>query len=327
VPSPPSEVGPWPAAERFVGLTEEELAAVDPVVLNLAVARGIPALADLEIGRYVALADDWAADIRRRLPRMEPHFYRSPADWKSDIRFFRLGIVCWYVDEVLKVTYPDDLADAGSRLYTDPLNVFVNGLMVRRRGSCANMPVLHLALGWRLGWPLSLACASNHLFCRYDDGEVTHNIEATAFGRGGFRSHPDAYYRRQYRIPEVAVACGSELRALTPREMLGVFLGVRAHHRVRARRFRAAEEDLLLARHLFPRSRSLYGAQMNLSLERGLYLFGQGEEGHPGNMARKLVGWLREASGSPTTYTIDTSEVCNVVDRDAECVTILPTDW
>jgi len=34
---------PWPVAERFLGLSDEQLGAVDPVVLNLAVARGIPA--------------------------------------------------------------------------------------------------------------------------------------------------------------------------------------------------------------------------------------------------------------------------------------------
>ena len=180
--------------------------------MNLVVAQGIPCFADLDIGHYVRLADQWASDIRQRLPGAEAHFHRSPANWKNDIRFFRLGIVCWYVDEVLGVTYPDELADAEDRLYADPMNVFLNGLMDRRRGSCASMPTLHVALGWRLGWPVSLACARNHLFCRYDDGEVTHNIEATAFGRGGFRSHPDDYYRQQYRIPQIAVSCGSDLR-------------------------------------------------------------------------------------------------------------------
>ena len=183
--------------------------------MNLVVAKGIPCFADLDVGHYVRLADQWASDIRQRLAGAEAQFHRSPADWKNDIRFFRLGIVCWYMDEVLGITYPDELANAEDRLYADPMDVFLNGLMDRRRGSCASMPALHVALGWRLGWPVSLACANNHLFCRFDDGEVTHNIEATAFGRGGFRSHPDDYYRQQYRIPEIAVSCGSDLRAVT----------------------------------------------------------------------------------------------------------------
>ena len=70
--------------------------------MNLIVAKGIPSLASLDIGNYVAQADEWASDIRQRLPRMEAHFHRAQADWKNDIRFFRLGVVCWYVYEVLK---------------------------------------------------------------------------------------------------------------------------------------------------------------------------------------------------------------------------------
>jgi hypothetical protein len=186
----------WPTVEQFLTMSSAEFGRTDPLVMNLVVAKGIPSLANLDIGHYAALADKWANDIRHRLPGMEPHFHRSPADWKNDIRFFRLGIVCWYVDEVLKVTYPDELANAEDCIYVDPLNVFVNGLMDRRQGSCASMPVLHVALGWRLGWPVSLACANNHLFCRFDDGEVKHNIEATAFGRGGFRSHPEYPLKR-----------------------------------------------------------------------------------------------------------------------------------
>ena len=67
---------------------------VDPLVMNLAVAKGIPCFADLDIGQYVRLADQWASDIRQPAPGAEVHFRRSPADWKNDIRFFRLGIVC-----------------------------------------------------------------------------------------------------------------------------------------------------------------------------------------------------------------------------------------
>ena len=297
-----------PIVEQFLSMSSEELRRTDPLVMNLVVAKGIPSLANLDIGQYAALADEWATDIRQRLPGMEPHFHRSPQDWKNDIRFFRLGIVCWYVDEVLKVTYPDELANAEDRIYVDPLNVFVNGLMDRRRGSCANMPVLHVAIGWRLGWPVSLACAGNHLFCRYDDGKVTHNIEATAFGRGGFRSHPDDYYREQYHIPEIAVACGSDLRAVTPREMLGLFVSVRAMHFAVSREMCEAELGLLLARHLFPRNRILYSSQMEASIECGLRMFDRGESGHPANVGRKLREFLHEGN-CLTKNTVNTNEV------------------
>src|SRR5271165_4851195 len=113
----------WPSVGQLVCLSNEELRRVDPLVMNLVVAKGIPCFAALDVAHYVRLADQWAEDIRKRLPGAEAHFRRSPADWKNDIRFFRLGIVCWYVDEVLRVTYPDELAIAEDRLYTDPMDI------------------------------------------------------------------------------------------------------------------------------------------------------------------------------------------------------------
>ena len=54
----------WPTAERMLGMSNEELGQVDPVVMDLAVAKGIRSLADLDIGHYVRLADQWADDLR-----------------------------------------------------------------------------------------------------------------------------------------------------------------------------------------------------------------------------------------------------------------------
>jgi hypothetical protein len=57
----------WRNVEQFLALSDEELSRIDPVVMNLVVAKGIPALAGLDIGRYVRLADEWAADLRARM--------------------------------------------------------------------------------------------------------------------------------------------------------------------------------------------------------------------------------------------------------------------
>ena len=128
------------------------------------------------------------------MPGCEAKYYESPRDWKDDIRFFRLGVLCWYVVEVLGVKYREDHRDVKSVLYTNPSDLFLNGIMDTRRGTCGNMAALHVAVAWRLGWPVSLACVRSHLICRYDDGHVTHNIEATqagsGYGTGGFKSIP-----------------------------------------------------------------------------------------------------------------------------------------
>jgi hypothetical protein len=212
---------------ELLALPEGEMAKVDPLVMNLLVAKSIPRPAELDIPRYVALADEWAGLVRSRLPSLERFFWQSPQDWKNDVNLFRLGVLCEILQSDLGIAYREGQRDLTSVLYTEPTDLFLNGVMDTRRGTCCNMAVLHVAIGWRLGWPVSLACVRSHLVCRFDNGEVTHNIEATYPGTGAFKSDPDAYLIREYSLPAIAIASGSDLCALNHREMLGVFIGFR----------------------------------------------------------------------------------------------------
>ena len=49
---------------QLLACSDVELARVDPLVMNLLVAKSIPSLADLDIARYQKLADQWADGIR-----------------------------------------------------------------------------------------------------------------------------------------------------------------------------------------------------------------------------------------------------------------------
>jgi hypothetical protein len=250
---------PWrgSSADSLAALSDTELARVDPLEMNLRVAQGIPALAGLDVVAYQRTADHWADDIQRELPAAEPQFHAAPDDWKNDLGFFRLGLVCWYVDEVLGIRYREDQKDLDAVVYTDPSDLFLSGVMDTRRGTCGNMAALHVALGWRLGMPVSLACAGWHVLCRYEDGAAVHNIEATNNGKGGFHSHPDDYYQSKYGIPDEAVGAGSDLHASSPRELLGLFLSFRARHFHDVGRPAEAARDYLQAHTLFPNNRFL----------------------------------------------------------------------
>src|SRR5438067_9117671 len=104
----------------LVGRPNKYLHDVDPLEMNLLVAQTLPALADLEIEPYQRQADEWAADFQQRLPGFEAEFRKTPQDWKNDIRFFRVGGLCWYVAEVLGVRYREDQRERTEILYTDP---------------------------------------------------------------------------------------------------------------------------------------------------------------------------------------------------------------
>ena len=236
----------------------------------------------------------------------EAEFDKAPQDWRNDVDFFRLGLVCWYVDVVLGIAFREDQRNVSRILYTDPADLFLNGVMDTRRGTCGNLAVLHVVLGRRVGLPVSLAPVGSHFLCRFDDGKKTINIETTETGRGGFSSQTDEYLLEKHKVPARAKVCGSDLRAVTAREMLGLFLGFRARHLENTSRTAEAEPDYLLARYLFPRNRQLYIAQNQISVQCSAGLFEPGEKGHPTELASwlqqlvRLAPWSRKYLQSPT---------------------------
>lgn len=281
----------WPTVDAMLAMSNDELAKVDPVVMNLEVARGVPSLAHLKVEHYVELADTWAAAIKQELPAGDARFDLNPKNWQGDLDFARLALMCWYISDILKIRYREDQKRAQRILYTDPCDLFLNGVMDSGQGTCGNMALLHIALGWRLGWPVSLACAGSHFICRFDDGSKRFNIEATNPGEdGSFCAPPDSYYRHTYRISQLAVDCGSDLRAVTPRELFGLFIGARARHYENTNRFTQAEQDYLLARFLFPANRALYVSLNMVTVQKSVERFELGELGHPVELAE----WLQE---------------------------------
>jgi hypothetical protein len=253
--------------------------------MNLLVAKSIPALAHLDRPRDQRLADVWGVGVRQRLPHDQRLFRETPWDWKNDLDFFRLGVLCHYLDAVVGLAYNEDQRQARKIHYTDPSDLFLNGVMDTKRGTCGNMAMVHVAVAWRLGWPVSLACVDTHHIARYDDGLKTFNIEATETGRGGFSSRPDEFYIQDRRLPKEALECGSDLQALKPRELLGVYLGLRARHMRDVGDYDEAEKSYLLARHLFPANRLLYTNGTWVSIMQSQARFYWGEEGSAPNLA------------------------------------------
>lgn len=297
-----------PIRQHGLACSDEEFARADPLVMNLLVAKSIPSLSKLDIPHFARLRDSWAEAIAERLPDAEKVFRQSPDEWKNDINFFRLGILCGFLEHEVGIAYIEDQRYVKTIHYTDPSDLFLNGVMSTRRGTCGNLAALHVAIGWRLGWPVSLACVKSHYICRYDDGQVTHNIEATQAGYGGFKSDPDEDLIRQYDLPPIAISSGSDLRALKPREMLGVFIGLRARHMRDTNRPEEAEADYLLARRLFPNSRRLYIDAMALIVPRGATLFEGGEVGSP----QSLSAWVAEEYGR--RLRVDASSEQSILD-------------
>jgi len=65
-------------------MTDAELERV-PVVMNLVVARGIPAFANLDIARHVSVVDGWAREIQHGIDRHAYRFARNPAEFDHSL--------------------------------------------------------------------------------------------------------------------------------------------------------------------------------------------------------------------------------------------------
>ena len=152
------------------------------------------------------------------------------------------------------------------------------------------MPTLHVAIGRKLGWPVSLASVKAHTVCRFDNGDVSHNLEATDTGRGGFAIGTDREYVEEYELSDRALDRGLDLKSMTAREMLGYFISLRGRHYADSERWDEADVDYSLARSLIPNHRRTYMASVQAAMGRGRWLFSPQEMGHPVSLAAAIDG-------------------------------------
>jgi hypothetical protein len=284
---------------QLLALEDAALEQADVVLLNLCVAKGIPSLADLNIARYVRVVDDWTQQFARVLPGMEANFRKTPERWENDIRFFRIGMLQGFLGHEIGIRYIDEQWGAKEVSYTNPGDLFLHGVIDTKQGTCANMAALHVAMARRMGWPVSLACVKSHFISRFDDGTVTHNIEATSNHPGSFASGSDEDYIKKLGLPRKAIECGSDLRKLTAREMIGVFLSLRGRHYTDTGLPTESDSSYALARVIFPLHRRAYIGAMAPMLARGATLFNRGEVGHPDSLFQEVRPYLSLGPSHP----------------------------
>lgn len=215
---------------QLLALSDEDLSRLDPLLVNLIVAREIPGLESLDVPRYSAVVDDWAARISRGLAAAEPMEAGSEL-YKRDPDLWRMGsMAIALAGPSFGVTYTKDTPRP-----SQPAQLFVHGAIDTKVGTCSNLPVLYLALAHRLDWPLKAVVSRDHMWCRWDDGKPDgkrFNIEATNAASdgdtGSFSSETDEQYAQSLRTSKLAIDCGSDLTSLTPRQTLGVYLQTRA---------------------------------------------------------------------------------------------------
>lgn len=233
----------------LLDLPNSELHKVDIARMNLLCATRLPATRSLDVEHALSVLDEWAEKVafetNRHLYRI--HDPRFADRYKGSEAHFRAEMLAQVLYEDLGVRY--DKSAIGNFSFADPSVAFIHGMIPAPSqstsdtlgGTCVSMPVLYVAVGRRLGYPLKLATAHSHIFARWD-GEAlyqqegghdnpawreTFNCETT----NGFHKYDDEYYKTwPFPVSEREIARNGLLKSLNAKEEFAQFLAARGHH-------------------------------------------------------------------------------------------------
>ena len=206
-------------------LAEELLDNQDIGSLNLKAAAGLPGAEAMRVDPCVQTLNAWSRQVRAFTEEHWSQFERSPGRFNNSAACFQMASLVTVLQEHLGVRYDPSFME-GDYNATDSQNLFVHGLLFGRGGTCITLPVLYAAIGRRLGYPLKLVRAKQHLFVRWEasSGE-RFNIESTAVG---FEPLADEHFRHHPQpLTDKDLQSGFYLRSLQPTEELTDFLCLR----------------------------------------------------------------------------------------------------
>jgi hypothetical protein len=250
----------WQQYARFfcAGLTRYDIA-----LLNMACAMGLPGTESMQVDLCLRRLEEWTEKVRSHTVNSLPRFRRRPQDYQRSEAYFRVLCLITVLQRDCGVRY--NLDKIPEDVPFEPADGFLFGLLQTGQGTCANLPVLYVAVGRRLGYPLKLVLtrgrgvkmpnqtdvAKLHVFVRWDDlaGEQ-FNIEATI---RGLTCLSDDYYRTgRYCVTPFMERVGGLLQSQTPRQELAGFLGERAYFFRNQGNYRQAAESRAWASALAP---------------------------------------------------------------------------
>lgn len=217
---------------ELMAMKAEYLEWADIGLMNMLSAEGLPGAEVINVEDYLATLDTWAQRVKSETARNFHRFQKDPAYFYNLEAFYKMLIMAVVVYEDLDVRYnpkwiaPPSATLADDHFFADSRDVFIHGMLgPQRTGTCSSMPVLYIALGRRLGYPLKLVTTKGHLFVRWDTPTERFNMDATGKGLDRF---DDEYYKKwPFPITEQEIQEEGYLKSLSPREELSVFFAIR----------------------------------------------------------------------------------------------------
>ena len=175
-----------PSLDDLLEMSPHELRAVDIAAMNLACAVELPGSESVDNRSCLATLEQWTATIARYTRNCLPDYDADPAYCHHHPGFFRFLCI------VTMLKHPNGLrcgyqpTAIGNFDFIDARDDFISGLLTRQLGTCSSFPVLCVAVGRRLGYPMHVAVAHGHVLCQWINDDGTHaNLECSGYGGGG----------------------------------------------------------------------------------------------------------------------------------------------
>jgi len=270
-----SIASPLRSIKGLLELSPQKLADVDIAAMNLACAEGLPGAEEFDFGACLATLDSWANAVRRYTRDAAGDYQREPERFHHHRGYFR------FLSMVTLLKHPRGLGVGyqptaiGNMRFLDSRDDLLHGLLTRKLGTCTSLPVLFVAIGRRLGWPLHLAVAKGHLLCQWvDEGGRRINLEGACAGGG--ETYDDEYYHHwPRRMTTNDIASGRYLRPLKTNEEFALFLETRGHCLTDNGRFEEAADAYANAHRLAPEwsqyDAHMYSLKLARDREAGLF--------------------------------------------------------
>ena len=237
---PPSVPLPVTSLADLLALSTERRALLDIALVNLLCAEGLPGAEGLNVRACLATLDKWTDAVRRFTRDHRNDFYAKPEEYQHHQGLFSFLLMASLLKHPNGLGIRYQPTAIGNYDFSDSRDDLLHGVLTRKLGTCTSLPVLCVAIGRRLGYPMHLAVARGHVLCQWVDDKGRLNLEISC-GQGGDTA-PDEHYHKWRRMTRVDIESGRYLRPLTPDEELALFLETRGHCLVDNRRFGEARE-------------------------------------------------------------------------------------
>lgn len=276
-PLPSNRQPPSSSLAELLEMPPENLAQFSIARMSLLCAQNLgPGTKESGLDLDLCTLKAWAKHIQSETDRHWYRFQQKPAEFENSEGFFRMLMLAVVLQEDFRIRYdperkgdPEKVTEMDG-FFRDPKMVFISGLLgPERKGTCSSLPVLYVAIGRELGYPLKLVTTKAHLFVRWEGPGERFNVEATTAGLSRF---DDEYYRHwPFEVSPEEEKANGYLKSLSPSEELAVFLSIRGMCLKELGRMSEAHENFSAASRLAPNCRMYRALAGNTSRQENMF--------------------------------------------------------